>query len=436
MEAYNSFLNKLHAHVHPIVNKKDDFDPLLELIGDASFVLLGEASHGTHEFYKTRAEITKRLIQEKNFNIIALEADWPDAYKINRYVHSELPKANAFDAISEFKRFPAWMWRNTEMLEFIEWLYNYNKNINSKTNIYGLDLYSLHRSMQAVISSLLLIDPKSAEQAKKRYACFDSFGLEAQQYGYFATLYPDNSCKSQVEQQLVDLIKRSFSDIREAFYTAQNARVVKNAEHYYRSLFEGGPADSWNVRDRHMMETLEAICAYYEKSGKKPKVIVWAHNSHLGDARATQISSYGEINLGQLVKERHGKNAISIGFTTHNGTVSAASEWGGDVERKRVRPALAGSYEQLFHDIQVPKFLLLTKANPDIEKLLAQERLERAIGVIYQPNTERASHYFYASLSEQFDAIIHFDTTSAVEPLEKSAGWLEDEMPETFPTGI
>jgi len=421
-----------------------DYDPLIDLIGEARVVLLGEASHGTREFYRERARITKRLIRELGFTAVAAEADWPDAYRVHRYVKGRSTDAAALDALGDFKRFPTWMWRNTEVLEFLEWLRTYNDEQPDlgKTGFYGLDLYSLHTSMQAVLGYLEKIDPSAAARARFRYACFDHFGEDSQRYGYSAGFGLSATCEKEVLSQLRDLRRHSedylhrdgFIAEDEFFYAEQNARLVANAEHYYRSMFQGR-VSSWNLRDRHMIDTLIALLTHLGRRVKVPKIVLWAHNSHLGDARATQMREQGEINVGQLVRERYGTDTVSVGFTTYQGTVTAASAWDGPTERKRVRPALPESYEALLHETGIANFLL-TWNDARVRKLFDQRRLERAIGVIYVPETERLSHYFYATLPAQFDAVLHFDQTQAVDPLEGDQSWPDEEAPETFPTGM
>ena len=427
----------------PLVGEIDDYDPLMKVVGDASLVLIGEASHGTHEFYRERAQITKRLIKEKGFAAVAVEADWPDAYRINRYVRGLGTDADAVDALAGFKRFPAWMWRNADVLDFVGWLRTYNDHLplqSTRVGFYGLDLYSLHTSIAAVLDYLDHIDPEAAQRARARYACFDHFGKDEQTYGYATGLGLAESCEEEVVSQLVEMHRRAAEFARrdgriaadEFFYASQNARLVLNAERYYRSMFLGR-VSSWNLRDRHMVETLESLRQYL---GAQAKIVVWAHNSHLGDARATSMGQEGEWNVGQIVRELHDKDAILIGLTTHHGTVTAASNWDGPAERKRVRSALANSYEAIFHDVNVPRFLLTFRNTDHVTSALKEPMLERAIGVIYRPETERASHYFRARLASQFDAVLHFDETRAVEPLERSSEWETGEVPETFPTGI
>jgi erythromycin esterase-like protein len=424
----------------------DDYLPLIDWIDDARFALLGEASHGTHEFYRERAEITKRLIMERGFTAVAVEADWPDASRVNRYVRGLSDDVNAVDALGDFKRFPPWMWRNADVVEFIEWLREHNETLlpnAPKTGFYGLDLYSLHASMDAVLRFLERVDPPAAGRVRDLYACFDHFGDDVRRYGMLTSAGVAESCREEVIGVLLDLQRRAaaFAErdgraARDEFFDAeQNARLVKNAEAYYRSMFLSD-VSSWNLRDRHMAETLDALVAYLERrDGRRAKVVVWAHNSHLGDARATEMGQRGELNVGQLVRQHYGRGAFQVGFSTHHGTVTAASNWDGPAERKRVRPALTGSYESTFHETQMARFLLRCREG-EAAKALSTPKLERAIGVIYRPDTERHSHYFQARLADQFDAVLHFDETEAVEPLEQTAEWEAGEVPETFPFGV
>jgi erythromycin esterase-like protein len=430
---------------HPITGNADDYDLLLELIGDAQVVLLGEASHGTHEFYRERARITSRLIEEEGFAAVAVEADWPDAYRINRWVRDCSDDRDGVQALGEFERFPRWMWRNRDVLEFIDWLqcHNAEQPENRRAGFYGLDLYSLYASMQEVIRFLEKLDPAAAERARYRYSCFDAFGEDTQAYGYAAEFGVTRSCEDQAVQQLLEVQRGRSELVRsggrvpedDLFYTEQNARLVRNAEEYYRTMFRGR-VDSWNLRDRHMSETLEALIRHLGRGGRRARIVVWEHNSHIGDARATEMGRLGEWNVGQLTRERMGDEAMLIGFTTYSGTVTAASDWDGPAERKRVRPALPESFEALFHTVGIPDFLLPLRADSRMAEALAKPRLERAIGVIYRPETERASHYFEARLTDQFDAVIHMDQTSAVEPLDQTSGKVEGDAPESFPSGL
>jgi erythromycin esterase-like protein len=426
--------------------KPGDFDPLLERVGDARFVLIGEASHGTHEFYRIRGEITKRLIRERGFTAVAVEADWPDAYRVNRYVRGGRDDADATESLGGFKRFPQWMWRNADVLDFIGWLRTHNESLQEgapRAGFYGLDLYSLHASMEAVLRYLRVMDPAAAVRASARYACFDHFGGDPQEYGHAASSGLAPTCEKEVVAQLVELRGTSAEyasrDGRVAaddlFYAEQNARLVRNAERYYRAMF-GSRVSSWNLRDEHMAETLRELARFLDGEAPRAKIVVWAHNSHLGDARATEMGVSGELNVGQLVRERYGMEAFLIGFSTYTGSVTAASNWDEPAQRKAVRPALAGSYEALFHDVGLGNFLVDLRAQNEAVEVLAEPRLERAIGVIYRPQTERQSHYFRATLPHQFDAVLHYDVTRAVEPLERSGTWDRGELPETYPTAL
>ena len=443
---FNLATEAIKAATRPIEDAARDYDPLLNLIGEARFCLLGEATHGTHQFYRERAEITKRLIKEKGFTAVAVEADWPDAFRVNRYVRGLGDDQNADEALGGFKRFPTWMWRNTVVLDFVEWLRDYNSSLAAsatKVGFYGLDLYSLYTSIEAILNYLTRIDPEAAKRARYRYSCFEHFGDDTQAYGYAATFALSESCEREVIDQLIELRRRAADyasrDGRvaqdEFFFAEQNARLVLNAERYYRTMFRGR-VESWNLRDRHMAETLDALIAHLNSQAQQAKIAVWEHNSHLGDARASYMGDYGELNVGQLVREKYGTEAILIGFTTYTGTVTAASDWDGPAERKRVRPAFNESYEALFHKIDGANFWLTLRDDNKVSTVLQGPRLERAIGVVYLPQTERQSHYFEARLSQQFDAVIHFDETHALEPLERYALWESGEPPETFPTGV
>jgi erythromycin esterase-like protein len=422
----------------------DVADEILSLVADAPIVLLGEASHGTHEFYKCRAEITKRLIREKAFSAVAVEADFPDAYRVNRYVRAEGKDSTANEALSDFQRFPLWMWRNADVLDFVGWLRAHNDGlgINQKIGFYGIDLYSLHSSMEAVLIYLERVDPEAARRARYRYSCFEHYGEDAQHYGYAASFDMSKSCEDEAVKQLADLQRRAFTYLNrdgfvardEYFFAEQNARLVINAEEYYREMFRGRQS-SWNLRDRHMTETLTALAAHLEMQNQPPKIVVWAHNSHLGDARATEMSHRGEWNVGQLVREKFARQTVNIGFTTFTGTVTATSNWDESAQLKNVNEGMKDSFERLFHQAGIPAFFLNLR-DEAVGEAFGEPLLERAIGVIYRPETERLSHYFYADLPGQFDGIIHFDRTRAVEPLDKVSSWTRADVPETFPVGV
>ena len=439
---------ELTGAFHPLHGTAADFDALLARVGDARIVLLGEASHGTHEFYRIRGEITKRLIREKGFAAVAVEADWPDAWRVNRYVRGRGADPDAIEALGGFLRFPTWMWRNADVLDFVGWLRSHNDECPddaSRVGFYGLDLYSLHASMQAVLEYLEKVDPAAARRAALRYGCFDHFGSDPQQYGYATAFGLAPSCEQEVIGQLVELRAAASTYARrdgrlapdDLFFAEQNAKVVQSAEEYYRAMFRSRTG-SWNLRDQHMADTLNALMAFLETQGPQPKIVVWAHNSHLGDARATEMGANGELHGGQQVRQQFGHEALLVGFTTYTGTVTAASDWGAPVERKTVRPALPESYEALFHGSGGGNFYLDLDGPAPLVAALDERRLERAIGVIYRPDTERMSHYFHARLPRQFDAVFHYDHTRAVEPLERTATWErgEVELPETFPFAL
>ena len=425
-------------------------EALEEIIGDARVVLIGESSHGTAEFYRARAEITKWLIEEKGFCAVAAEADWPDAYRVNRYVRGLGHDASPEEALRGFERFPAWMWRNTVVRDFVDWLHAHNSRQRGEdrrqTGFYGLDLYSLHRSMREVIDYLDTMDPVAAARARQRYACFDHTSADdGQAYGYAAAFGAGLSCEREAIEQLVELQRNAVEYARrdgllaedELFYAQQNAQTVRNAEGYYRAMF-GARVTSWNLRDRHMAQTLDALLAHLDRhpDGQPARIVVWAHNSHVGDARATEVGADGQLTLGQLAREQHGSAVRLIGFTTYTGTVTAASRWGGIAERKVVRPALNGSVEELFHEVERPEFLISPMLSRAAAEPLDMVRLGRAIGVIYLPDTERQSHYYHVRPGEQFDALIHLDRTTALEPLEAGSEWIAGEAPETYPTGL
>ena len=420
----------------------EDTRAVVDCIGDAEIALLGEASHGTHEFYGSRASITKQLIVESGCRAVIVEADWPDAYRVNRYVRHEGEDRTAIEALDNFKRFPTWMWRNTDVVAFVEWLRDHNEGLPAyqQAGFYGMDLYALHASMRAVLTYLEKTDPEAARRARERYGCFDRYGEDPQTYAYAET-FGLESCEDAVIGVLMELRRTSAADGAvnalardEHLFAEQNARLVKNAEEYYRTMFRGG-TQSWNLRDQHMAGTIEALRNHLTEPNRPAKLAVWAHNSHLGDARATQMGQHGELNVGQLMRERFPGATVNVGYTTAHGTVTAAADWGEPLELKRVRPPIPDSYERLFHEVAVPRWFLPLRHEP-VRHLLMKPRLERAIGVIYHPETERQSHYFQASLSSQFDAVLHFDHTSAVRPLEVTAQWAAPEVPETFPTGV
>ncbi|MGH4009112.1 MAG: erythromycin esterase family protein [Pseudonocardiaceae bacterium] len=433
----------------PIENGMPPEDTFLEFVGDAHLVLIGEASHGTHEFYAARANMTQCLIEHRGFCAVAVEGDWPDAYRVNQFVRGRGADAIAEEALHGFERFPTWMWRNTVVVDFVGWLREHNDRLGTdelgKAGFYGLDLYSLYRSMYEVISYLEQVDPAAAARARERYSCFDHYkGDDGQAYGLAAAFGAGETCEQQVLDQLVDLQRHGKQYLHgdgllaedELFYAEQNAKTVKDAAAYYRSMFSGR-ALSWNLRDKHMVDMLEALSDHLSRQrDEQAKIVVWAHNSHLGDARATESAARGELNVGQLVRERHAGDCCSIGLTTYTGTVTAADDWGKPAQRRWVRPALPDSIEELAHDVGEKEFFLSFSTAPSAADALRVARLERAIGVIYRPETERHSHYFRARVADQFDALIHIDETRALEPLERTARWEAGELPETYPFAV
>ena len=445
LRAEEEVIEALQRHLHPLPGTPNDYDALMTLIGPARFALLGEASHGTREFYRERIRITQRLVQEKGFRAVAVEADWPDAWRVNRYVRGVSDDPDASAALSGFQRFPAWMWRNTEVRDFVEWLRDYNQGRGRQDQVgfYGIDLYSLFTSIQAVLAYLDRVDPDEARRARARYACFDHANEDSQAYGYGASYGLTPSCEDEVIAQLREMNRRAMDmpsvpglERDEAFYAQQNARLVHNAEEYYRTMFRGR-VSSWNLRDSHMVETLQALDKYLGSGGAAPRIAVWAHNSHLGDASATEMGTIGEWNVGQLVRDRYGDESVLVGFSTYRGWVTAASEWDDPPHRKRVREGLSGSWEELFHRTGVERFLIRLRDNDELRQLIASpRRLQRAIGVIYRPETERQSHYFNTRLGDQFDAMIHIDQTHALEPLDRGPVWHTGEAPETYPSGV
>ena len=409
-----------------------ELSSLLERIGDARVVLLGECTHGSSEFYRMRARITRELVVNRGFTVVAVEADWPDAARIDHFVrHAERPVPDW----TAFARFPTWMWRNREMKELVDWLRDHNRGLPAAARVafYGLDLYSLFTSISAVLAYLDEVDPDTAAVARRRYGCLTPWESDPSTYGYAALTNRYRSCEGDVIRMLQELLaarmKLAESDGDRYFDAVQNARIVEQAERYYRLMYYGGPS-SWNLRDTHMFETLSRVL---DARGSEARAVVWAHNSHVGDASATELGMRGEINIGELCRRRFGTSAYAVGFATDHGTVAAASDWGAPMEVKTVRPSHEHSYERLFHDSGVPRFLLALRTEREMRQQLEEPRLERAIGVIYRPETEMASHYFAAHLPRQFDELIWFDETTAIQPLESRelAG-----LPETYPFGI
>ena len=428
-----SLAQKIAAYCEPFESPETaQCDRLLARIGDAQVVLLGEASHGTSEFYRMRDRISRELIAKKGFQFVAIEGDWPDAARVDHYVrHLEYPPSEW----TAFARFPTWMWRNNEVRVFVDWLRSHNAALNPAKRVafHGLDLYSLYDSIRAVLKYLDEVDPATARAARERYGCLTPWQSDPATYGHAALTGAYPTCESEVAVVLLDLMHKRRAYVErdgERFMDAvQNARLIANAEQYYRIMYYGSRA-SWNLRDSHMFETLKTLLAFY---GSKSKAIVWAHNSHIGDASATEMFSRGEYNLGHLCRKEFGTLAYTIGFGTNAGTVAAASNWDGPMEIKRVVPAVAESYERIFHEFGVPNFCLDLSQALNGSEGLRKPRLERAIGVIYRPETELASHYFQAVLPKQFDEYVWFDETKAITPFETKT---LEEMPDTYPFGL
>lgn len=444
MGQFNRLKQLLKSSAQPCTTVAD-LSSFLDCVGDRSIVMLGEASHGTHEFYSERAELTKLLVEKKGFNVVAIEGDWPDAYKVNQYIKSKVQDTSAADALKGFSRFPTWMWDNTVVYEFVEWLRDHNARSTKSSDLvsfYGLDIYSLYRSIDETVKYLEKVDPEGAVRAKSRFDCFSRFGEDCQYYGMVTSLGFAKDCENEVVEQLVDITKneilytKNSDDASEEFFsTEQNTRLIQAAERYYRTMFDKTQS-CWNLRDTHMADTVDRIRKNLLEKNIVPKIVIWAHNSHVGDARFTERAEKDEINIGQLLKQRYGDHVVSIGFLTYDGTVTAASNWDGITERKSVVPALQGSYERLFHMLEIPRFFLDFRNDKSVKEALYGPMLERAIGVIYRPETERQSHYFLAELSRQFDSIVFIDRTHAVKPLTLTRCWeLGEEPPETFPTG-
>jgi erythromycin esterase-like protein len=449
--ADHASLTALAQAARPIDGGDDDFEELIGEISDRRVVLIGEATHGSHDFYCERARITRRLIEHHGFTVVAVEADWPDAYRVNRYVMGLSDDRSATDALSDFRRFPTWMWRNTDVVEFVDWMHEHNSRISDPMHMarfHGLDLYSLRTSIDAVVAYLDEIDPDEARRARERYSCFDHVGAEGQAYGFALAYEQAVPCESEVVAQLISLRRQAAEYARrdgwlaedELFCAERNAVVVRDAEEYYQQMYLAD-VSSWNLRDRHMAATLDALLDHFDRRGGHTKAVVWAHNSHIGDARATGMSVRGELNVGQLARQRYGEGSVAlIGLTTYDGEVTAAADWGRPARRRTVRPALADSYEHLLHEVVderlAPARFWLPMTDQAAAAVLAEPRLERAIGVVYRPQTERASHYFPARLDRQFDVVVHIDRTSALEPLDDIAAWDPLEPPETYPTGI
>jgi len=416
----------------------EDLDPLMERIGNARCVLLGEASHGTSDYYLWRTWISRRLIEEKGFSFIGVEGDWPDCYRVNRYVKGALDSGrSARSVLHAFERWPTWMWANEEIVELAEWLRSHNESVRQEKRVgfFGLDVYSLWDSLHAILGYADRLGPDAARAAREAFRCFQPYGDEVQEYAW-ATRLVDASCEDEVIALLTSLRRQApdyFEDDREAYFNAeQNALVIRNAEHYYRTMVQGGAA-SWNVRDRHMVETLQRLLAFH---GPDAKAIVWEHNTHIGDARATDMARSGMVNVGQLTRQARGSNdVVLIGFGSFSGSVIAGREWGAPMERMPVPPAREGSWEDLLHESGGDNAMLLLTDGMSLDDEFYRTRGHRAIGVVYDPAYEAFGNYVPTILPQRYDAFLHIDSTEALHPLHMAAR--EDgEVPETYPTGV
>jgi erythromycin esterase-like protein len=421
------------------LDNAEDLDPLLEAVGEARYVLLGEASHGTAEFYDWRRRISQRLIQEKGFSFIAVEGDWPDCYRLNRYVKGR-PGAgsSAREVLHEFERWPTWMWANEEVVDLAEWLRQRNELLpeEKKVGFYGLDVYSLWESMRAVLQYLEAADGQAAAAARRAFECFEPYGYDVEQYAR-ATLWAPASCEADVVRLLEELRRKSPAyqeDGREEQFNAQqNALVIQNAERYYRTMIRGDAA-SWNIRDRHMVETLNQLVAFHGTQSKC-KAIVWEHNTHIGDARYTDMAASGMINVGQLVRQQHAKSGVvAVGFSTYRGTVIAGDYWGAAMRKMPAPPARRGSWDEVLHEAIGADSLLVLAPGLKLDGLL-EPRGQRAIGVVYRPDRDAYANYVPTVLPRRYDVLAHLEETHALHPLHVPASF-EHEVPETYPAGV
>ncbi len=429
--AVQTLAEEVREFAHPL-KTREDLDPLLKRIGDAQFVLLGEASHGTSEYYQWRARLSSRLISEKGFRFVAVEGDWPDCYRVNRYVKG-YPEAgkNARDVLHAFKRWPTWMWVNWEIVAFAEWLHKFNKGRSNQAGFYGLDVYSLWESMESILQYLEKKDPQAVETALNAYRCFEPYGEDVQSYAWSTRMVPDN-CEAEVIDLLLQMQQRANrynGDPEAGFNAEQNALVIKNAEKYYRAMVRTD-SGSWNVRDLHMMETLDRLVDFH---GPDTKAIVWAHNTHIGDARYTDMARAGMLNIGQLAREQRRKEGVVlVGFGSHHGSVIAGKSWGAPMERMEVPRGRAGSWEDVLHQNGSDQLLLF-----DLEGLSDEfqaSRGHRAIGVVYQPNFESHGNYVPTILPKRYDAFLYLDETEALHPLHIEPE--EGNPPDLYPWGV
>lgn len=432
----NEIIAVLNKTSLPLENS-EDLNPLLNYIGEAKYVLLGEASHGTHEYYTWRAKITQRLIQEKGFSFIGVEGDWPDCYRLNRFVKGYLDSGkDILSVMNEFKRWPTWMWANWEVAAFIDWLKSYNENLstNKKVGFYGLDVYSFRESMQSIVQYLEKNDPKALAVAKKAMECFEPFGKdEGQSYAKASSFVP-KLCEKEILNMLKEIIKNMPNynhDAENVLSTEQNAYIARNAEKYYRAMIKRGSA-SWNIRDEHMVSTIDRLMKFH---GKDSKIIVWEHNTHIGDSRATDMADEGMVNVGQLLREQYAADGVvAVGFGSYQGSVVAGREWGDSMRKIKVPEAIDGSWEHAFHVANNGQNRLLLMNKVKKEKCLLSPIDHRAIGVVYNPEHERFGNYVPSILPERYDAFIFIDETNALHPINIEVNG--NQIPETYPFGM
>jgi len=430
------------ARIAHVVRGEPDLDSLLDLVGTARLVLIGGASHGSHELYDLRAALTRKLISQRRFAGVAVEGDWLDALRVDRYVRRQGDDETAYDALAAFERFPTWMWRNTEVAAFLEWLrmWNAHRNAGHRAGFYGLDLYSLHASIRAVLSFLDETDPVIAKAARERYSCFDHVSGAADHHDGQAPFGVAGTCEHEVVAQLVEVQRRHAARSGRMpngggwFHAMQNTHVLKDAEAYYRAMF-GVRSVAWNLRDTHLADTLDLLAEHLGRRCRPASLVVWAHNSHTGDARATAMGDRGEVSLGQLMRQRHPGEVALIGMTTHTGLVRCAHDWDEPAVEGRVPPSLPGSWEALFHTAGLSRFYVTAAAlNRSVGE--RAERLHRTIGVMYRPEAEQRSHHYHTRLADQFDIVLHVDTTHAVTPLEAPPPMIERAVTHDLPEPI
>lgn len=427
------------------IRGEQDLDQLLGLIGTARVVLIGDASHGSHEFYDLRGALTRKLISKRGFAAVAIEGDWPDALRVDRHVRWRGDDESAYDALAAFSRFPGWMWRNTDAAAFIEWLraWNSHRSAECRAGFYGLDLYALHASIRAVLSFLDETNPAAMQSARAYYGSFDHAGGDPE-HGRQAPFRLTDTCEAGVVAQLVEMQRRHAARSGRMpsgdswFHAMQNARVIKDAEAYYRAMFDGRGAP-WSIRDTHMADTLDLLAEHLGRKGQPASLVVWAHNLHVGDARATAMGDRGEHTLGQLMRQRHPGEVALIGMTTHTGSVRCARDWDEPALPEHVPPSLPGSWEELFHDVGAQRFYVTAAS---LRRIVGErvERPHRAIGVVYRPETGPRGHYYHTRLADQFDIVIHVDTTHAITPLKPAPPGMTraatHDLPETSSGGV